>query len=566
MNKPFHSITVAALWRVTEMGLEAEFAYGNPYADVEVTVCFRGPRDKTIRRPAFWDGDRIWKVRFAPTEPGTWRWSSVCSNADDAGLNGRTGKLLAAAVDTDVPLHRHGFLRVSANGRHFAHADGTPFFWMGDTHWQMPDRERVDACNHPDHAGGDARDREDGWDSGNAGIGEGGGCPHGGQFQHLLADRMARGFNVYQTYPNATSAHWWTEPFIRIDPTRFREVFDVQMDRLADVGKVIALGCGHFNNATKIPEADLCRFARYLVARYGAHPVVWITCQEMNAPVDLGGVESNRPAVWKAVAEQIARDDGHRHPHSAHQWVYDVDVAPLGQERWHTWFALQGGHRNSGLTPQARYRGYYDYQPTRPVLETEAMYELVDCGGVNSTHEARQSAWKALLCGSPGYTYGGAGIWFLKWDANDPGCAQYNHAIGSWHEGMALPGAAQMTVLRKFFAAFDWTALTPRFNDPAWVEWADPERSVLATIEDRLYIAYCHGNTSAGTLKKLDLQTDYAASWIDPRTGAETIVVESLRARPDGSWPVPVKPPGDWLLRVESRSPCGSSAEGRSAL
>jgi hypothetical protein len=301
------------------------------------------------------------------------------------------------------------------------------------------------------------------------------------------------------------------------------------------------------------------------VARYGAHPVVWITCQEMNAPVDLGGVESNRPEVWRAVAEQITRDDGYRHPHSAHQWVGDVDVDPLGQEPWHTWFALQGGHRNSGLTPQARYRGYRNYRPTRPVLETEAMYELVDCGGVNSTDEARRSAWKALLCGSPGYTYGGAGIWFLKWDADDPGCAQYNHAIGSWHEGMALPGAAQMTVLKRFFTDLDWTQLTPRFSDPSWAEWADPERCVLATIRNRLYLAYCYGDSSPsqsrpcrnpdrtleGILKGMDAQAHYAASWISPRTGEEIFIADKARPRPDGSWPVPSKLAGDWLLRVK---------------
>ena len=234
----------APLWRVVEFSLKSAVEYGNPYADAEVTVRFEGPGGERIQRPAFWDGDRTWRARFAPTVPGTWRWTTVGSNPHDAGLHCQSGELTAVAVDTDVPLHRHGFLRVSANGRHFVHADGTPFFWFGDTHWQMPDRERVDACNHPEHAGGE--------------------CPHGGQFQHLLTDRLSRSFNVYQTYPNATSAHWWAEPFSCVNPERFRLVFDVQMNRLADAGLVIALGCGHFNNSTKIPEADLCRFARYL--------------------------------------------------------------------------------------------------------------------------------------------------------------------------------------------------------------------------------------------------------------------------------------------------------------
>ena len=32
---------------------------------------------------------------------------------------------------------RHGLLRLSENRRHLAHADGTPFFWLGDTAWPL---------------------------------------------------------------------------------------------------------------------------------------------------------------------------------------------------------------------------------------------------------------------------------------------------------------------------------------------------------------------------------------------------------------------------------------------
>jgi hypothetical protein len=35
------------------------------------------------------------------------------------------------------PWRAHGPLRPSANGHHFAHADGTPFFWLGSTAWPL---------------------------------------------------------------------------------------------------------------------------------------------------------------------------------------------------------------------------------------------------------------------------------------------------------------------------------------------------------------------------------------------------------------------------------------------
>lgn len=285
----------ARQWQVAEIALTSSKAYANPYGDVDLTATFTGPDGKTINRPAFWDGGGTWKVRFSPTVVGAWRWKTACSDPANTGLHEKSGSLTCVPSEGDNPCYRHGFLRVSDNRRHFVHADGTPLFWLGDTHWQMPDTERIDVCNHPDHAGKP--------------------CPHGGQFQHLVADRRAKGFNVYQTYPSATSPAWWASPYTTINPQRFREVFDFEMDHLADQGFVIALGFGHFNNSTKIPVGDLRRWARYLIARYGAHPVVWITCQEMNAPED---GDRNRMAVWHAVAQEIAACDGYEHPHSAH--------------------------------------------------------------------------------------------------------------------------------------------------------------------------------------------------------------------------------------------------------
>ncbi len=522
----------APQWQVAEVSLHSSRDYANPYRDVEVTATFSGPGGKVIARPAFWDGDGVWRVRFAPTSPGAWHWSTACSGPANDGLSGRSGRLECVAGPTENPCYRHGFLRVSDDRRHFVHADGTPFFWLGDTHWQMPDTERIDACNHPEH--------------------QGEACPHGGQFQHVAADRLAKGFNVYQTYPSATNPAWWTAPYTHINPARFQQVFDFQVDHLAEQGFIIALGFGHFNNSTQIPVDDLCRWARYLVARYGAHPVVWITCQEMNAPEN--GGKQNRIDVWRAVAEELSRVDGYGHPHSGHQWVLDVHTRPLGHEPWHDWFALQGGHRNSGLTPQRRYADYYAFEPTKPVLETEAMYERIDCGGVADADDVRRSAWKALLCGCTGYTYGAAGVWALKWDRDDPRWTSYNHPIEGWFAGMALPGSRQMSILKEFFLGLPWMKLVPRFADPAWALLTDREESVLATVGRELFVAYFYGRSSEpGVLRNLAPEAAYRADWFDPRTGAYTPIAAGIRA-PDRQWTIPAKPDGDWAIVVKEES------------
>ena len=42
----------------------------------------------------------------------------------------------------------HGDLRVSDNGLYMQHEDGTPFFWLGDTGWLLPQRLDRDEAQH----------------------------------------------------------------------------------------------------------------------------------------------------------------------------------------------------------------------------------------------------------------------------------------------------------------------------------------------------------------------------------------------------------------------------------
>ena len=42
----------------------------------------------------------------------------------------------------------HGKLRVADNGLYLQHEDGTPFFWLGDTGWLLPQRLDRDEAQH----------------------------------------------------------------------------------------------------------------------------------------------------------------------------------------------------------------------------------------------------------------------------------------------------------------------------------------------------------------------------------------------------------------------------------
>jgi hypothetical protein len=51
----------------------------------------------------------------------------------NTGLNGKEQNLSVTPYKGDNPLLKHGPLRVTKDQSHFEYADGTPFFWLGDT-------------------------------------------------------------------------------------------------------------------------------------------------------------------------------------------------------------------------------------------------------------------------------------------------------------------------------------------------------------------------------------------------------------------------------------------------
>lgn len=423
-----------AQWTIAEIALTSARDYANPFADVAASAVF-SHGDRRVERPGFWDGGSTWRVRFAPPEPGEWRWETACTDQDNTGLHGATGSLRCVPYEGDNPNYRRGFIKASSNRRYFVRADGTPFFWLGDTHWQMADWEQLHENNAPDAAGR-------------------------GQFHQLVADRAAKGFTVYQNYFTGHLRHWWRDDqYACIDPKRFREVMDPMLDHLADRGIVIAQGIGLYVTSLRVPRESLVRLARYVAARYGAHPLVWFTAQEVNLP-PRGGHSTTDLDAWAAAAAAFAAANGYGHPVGGH--MYPGRPTVWGKEPWHTWFPLQGGHTNCCPRTQADYRFYWDHQPRKPFLETEAMYEQIVCGPRKATAaDVRHVAWKALLSGSYGFTYGAAAVWLFKWDKADKRGDTYNPDTW-WHEGMNLPGSTHMRHLRDFFAAFAWWKLDRR--------------------------------------------------------------------------------------------------------
>jgi hypothetical protein len=137
-------------WKIIELTFTSAKQYDNPYQDVELDVHFTAPDAYVMVMPGFWYGENVWKVRFAPPVIGEWRYQSICSNSSDTGLNQQSGTFTVTEYQGTLDIYKHGFLKVSKNKRYLEHSDGTPFFWLGDTHWLgLSAKERLYESNDP---------------------------------------------------------------------------------------------------------------------------------------------------------------------------------------------------------------------------------------------------------------------------------------------------------------------------------------------------------------------------------------------------------------------------------
>ena len=111
-------------WGIFELTLHGS-TQGNPYLDVELTAQFTY-KHRMIEVDGFYDGDGVYRVRFMPDTPGTWRYRT---QSNRQALSDKEGSFSCTAAASAC---NHGPVRV-ANTYHFAYADGTPYKQIGTT-------------------------------------------------------------------------------------------------------------------------------------------------------------------------------------------------------------------------------------------------------------------------------------------------------------------------------------------------------------------------------------------------------------------------------------------------
>ena len=303
----------APQWAEVELRFSVEKTYANAYTDVEAWIDFTHDDGTTIRRPMFWDGGNTFRVRFAsPLAKGTWKWKSS-DKAGDSGLAGQSGQLIAAANGSaKTVFEKHGFWSIPKNGRNLIHADGTPRMMAADTPWALPWRATIE------------------------------------QARTYATDRQRKGFNAallmtVQPDRRVTGPRSRTEDkgfavgfedlpqgkLRKLNPAYFR-MFDKLVDELtshgiAPVYQPVFHGYGWKGGGAAgnvVSAEDYARYCRYLVARFGARPAIWL----------VGG---DGPVTNPRVADQLDKAGQEIEKWDAYQQPTGIHYSPHALNRSH---------------------------------------------------------------------------------------------------------------------------------------------------------------------------------------------------------------------------------------
>jgi hypothetical protein len=430
-------------------------------------------------------------------------------------------------------------LRVSPNHRFLIYDDGTPFFWLGDTAWELFHRSTLEMA------------------------------------EEYLEKRRRQGFNVLQAVvlaemdglrvPNAYGAL----PLHQLDPRQPNEDYFRYVDQVIELAGKKGLFIGllptwgdkletlHFGKGPVVfnPETAFL-YGQWIGRRYReVWNIIWI-----NGGDRQGGGDNFR--IWDALGRGIKSVDPNHlmtfHPpgggdgRSSSEWFHEVD--------WLDFNLAQSGHVRKHLPNYEIISHDYHLLPIKPCLDGEPRYEdhgvnwKPDELGWFDDYDVRQAAYWALFSGAFGHTYGCHAVW--QWCSE--GYEPVNWPRRYWRQALDLPGANQMRYL--------WTLIESR---PMLCR--RPDQSLLRTAHtDAYHQRACRGDDylfvylPRGGSVELELASFPGSRckvhWFDPRTGISTMAGAYDRLA-QMEFTAPAQGPcNDWILvlddaRANYRSP-----------
>lgn len=446
---------------------------------------------------------------------------------------------------------QHGYIKASPDGHHLQHRDGTPFFWLADTGWEMFHRLTVEEA------------------------------------ARYFDNRARLGFNVIQAVALAefdglrTPNAYGQTPFAGTDSDQPNEAYwktvDTMVGMAAQRGLYVAILPTWGDKVTPIwgvgpqiftvSETDRAyRYARWIARRYGNRPnVLWMLGGD-RPPVHNGereGVKFStdyRP-VWRNMARGILED----HPQAFityHTWGGENSTSPyIHNENWLHMNTMQSGHGSGHDVPVWDWiTRDYGLSPAKPVLDAEPNYEdhpvnpwpvWDPANGYFRDYDVRKQIYRSVFAGGCGVTYGHHAVWQF-WS---PKYEVINHADRYWTEAIDRPGAKQAGFLRKLIES---RPLLKRVPDQSLIAAGQGEKGEYMAAfraSDGVYamIYLPVGKTISVSAKKLKGKS-LVAWWFDPRSGKAKKIGEKAKQDVMEFTPPQTGVEKDWVLVLDDAS------------
>jgi len=332
-------------------------------------------------------------------------------------------------------MFNHGKLQVSKNGHYLQYSDGTPFFWLGDTGWELFHRLNYN------------------------------------EIKHYLDNRSAKGFTVIQAAALAEMDglripnQYGEVPFLNNDPTHPNDKYFALIDSVIQMAKERNLFIGLLptwgDKVTQLwgvgpvvfDSINAYSYGKWLGKRYKNEPnIIWILGGDRPAIKD-----SNdwRP-IWRAMAKGIIEETGNNCLMTYHPWGGENSTSQwIHNETWLDMNMFQSGHGGGrDVACWELVKRDFNYLPVKPTLDGEPNYEDHPVSpwpkwntdnGYFRDYDVRKQCYRSVFAGACGVTYGHHAIWQFM-NAKEEAI---NYPDRGWINALDRPGAYQVGYLRK---------------------------------------------------------------------------------------------------------------------
>jgi hypothetical protein len=436
-------------------------------------------------------------------------------------------------------------LKVSDNRRFLVKEDGTPFFYLGDTAWELFHRLNREEADR------------------------------------YLENRVRKGFTVIQavaiaeleghTVPNA----YGHLPLTDLDPARpavqegaandYWDHVDYIVDKANALGLVIGFlpTWGRYwhdnvhNDRPLFTVQNAESYGEWLGRRYKDRGLIWVLGG------DRGVDNDTQREIIRAMARGLKKGDGGTHLMTWHPpggngsstWFHDDD--------WLDFNMRQNGHVAEFTTRYDATRADYDRKPVKPVLDGEPIYEdhPVNFNAKNLGHsissDVRRPLYWNLFTGACGHTYGHHSVWQM-WQPDRP---PINNPLQPWYEAIDQPGAEQMQHGRRLIESRPFLTRIPDDSIivtdrvPTSVPGAGRYRFVATRDEAGTYaMVYAPIGRAFSVQMEVIKGPKVKAWWYNPRNGKATAIGEFPNTGERRFMPPDAGEVTDWVLVLDDAS------------